>query len=264
MHIHDILNRDATTLSYEFFPPRTDAGWESLFESIRAFEPLEPSFVSVTYGAGGSTRDHTHELVVRLRRETSLDPIPHLTCIGHSRSEIRAILEPLRRGGGLEHPRPARRSAARRRPSAGRLPARDRPRARDPRRRRGDGFPGRLRHRRRRISRGASGDSQHAAADRAPQGEGRCRRRLDLLADVLRQPRVPGLVRALQARGDPDPDPRRHHADHEPLGPRAHGGPRGGHALPGTASQGGSIAARTIPSRSSGSARTGRPNSAAT
>ena len=93
MHIHDILKRDATTLSYEFFPPRTDAGWESLFESIRAFEPLEPSFVSVTYGAGGSTRDRTHELVVRLRRETSLDPIPHLTCIGHSRGEIRAILE---------------------------------------------------------------------------------------------------------------------------------------------------------------------------
>ncbi|MFZ9691912.1 MAG: methylenetetrahydrofolate reductase, partial [Phycisphaerales bacterium] len=68
MHIHDILARDATTLSYEFFPPRTDAGWESLFESIRAFEPLQPSFVSVTYGAGGSTRDRTHELVVRLRR----------------------------------------------------------------------------------------------------------------------------------------------------------------------------------------------------
>lgn len=93
MHIHDILKRDATTLSYEFFPPRSDAGWESLFESIRAFEPLEPSFVSVTYGAGGSTRDRTHELVVRLRRETSLDPVPHLTCIGHSRGEIRAILE---------------------------------------------------------------------------------------------------------------------------------------------------------------------------
>jgi methylenetetrahydrofolate reductase (NADPH) len=93
MHIHDILKRDATTLSYEFFPPRTDAGWESLFESIRAFEPLEPSFVSVTYGAGGSTRDRTHELVVRLRRETTLDPIPHLTCIGHTRAEIRAILE---------------------------------------------------------------------------------------------------------------------------------------------------------------------------
>ncbi|MGA0871505.1 MAG: methylenetetrahydrofolate reductase [NAD(P)H] [Phycisphaerales bacterium] len=93
MHIHDILKRDATTLSYEFFPPRTDAGWESLFESIRAFEPLDPSFVSVTYGAGGSTRDRTHELVVRLRRETTLDPIPHLTCIGHTRAEIRAILE---------------------------------------------------------------------------------------------------------------------------------------------------------------------------
>ena len=93
MHIHDILKRDATTLSYEFFPPRTDAGWEALFESIRAFEPLDPSFVSVTYGAGGSTRDRTHELVVRLRRETTLDPIPHLTCIGHTRAEIRAILE---------------------------------------------------------------------------------------------------------------------------------------------------------------------------
>jgi methylenetetrahydrofolate reductase (NADPH) len=93
MHIHDILARDATTLSYEFFPPRTDAGWESLFESIRAFEPLQPSFVSVTYGAGGSTRDRTHELVVRLRRESTLDPIPHLTCIGHTRAEIRAILE---------------------------------------------------------------------------------------------------------------------------------------------------------------------------
>jgi methylenetetrahydrofolate reductase (NADPH) len=93
MHIHDILARDATTLSYEFFPPRTDAGWESLFESIRAFEPLQPSFVSVTYGAGGSTRDRTHELVVRLRRESTLDPIPHLTCIGHTRAEIHAILE---------------------------------------------------------------------------------------------------------------------------------------------------------------------------
>ena len=72
MHIADVLARDATSLSFEFFPPKTDAGWESLYRSIAEFEPLAPSFVSVTYSAGGSTRDNTHALVVRLRRETKL------------------------------------------------------------------------------------------------------------------------------------------------------------------------------------------------
>ena len=75
MHIADVLARDATSLSFEFFPPKTDAGWESLYRSIAEFEPLAPSFVSVTYGAGGSTRDNTHALVVRLRRETRLEAI---------------------------------------------------------------------------------------------------------------------------------------------------------------------------------------------
>jgi methylenetetrahydrofolate reductase (NADPH) len=93
MHIADVLARDATSLSFEFFPPKTDAGWESLYRSIAEFEPLAPSFVSVTYGAGGSTRDNTHALVVRLRRETALEPVPHLTCFGHTKDEIRAILE---------------------------------------------------------------------------------------------------------------------------------------------------------------------------
>ena len=93
MHIREILGRDPVTISYEFFPPKDDAGWSVLFESIREFEPLRPSFVSVTYGAGGSTRDRTHDLVVRLRRETSLEPIPHLTCLGHRRDEVRSILE---------------------------------------------------------------------------------------------------------------------------------------------------------------------------
>ncbi len=92
MHIREILQAGRTTLSFEFFPPRSDAGWQSLFETIRECEALLPGFVSVTYGAGGSTREHTHELVLRLRRETSLDPIPHLTCIGHRRGEIREIL----------------------------------------------------------------------------------------------------------------------------------------------------------------------------
>lgn len=93
MHVADILARDGLTTSFEFFPPRTPLGWESLYATIRDFESLAPSFVSVTYGAGGSTRDQTHELVVRLRRDSKLDPVPHLTCVGHTRAEIEAILE---------------------------------------------------------------------------------------------------------------------------------------------------------------------------
>jgi len=93
MHMADILARDACTASFEFFPPQKDAGWEQLFASIAALERLAPSFVSVTYGAGGSTRERTRELVLRLRRETSLDPVPHLTCVGHTKAEMQAILE---------------------------------------------------------------------------------------------------------------------------------------------------------------------------
>lgn len=93
MHFRDIVARDGRTISFEFFPPKTEGGWESLYASIKELEPLAPSFVSVTYGAGGSTRDRTHDLVVRLKRDTALDPIPHLTCVGHSGKEIRIILE---------------------------------------------------------------------------------------------------------------------------------------------------------------------------
>jgi len=93
MHVADIFARDGLTVSYEFFPPRSPQGWESLYGTIAEFEALSPSFVSVTYGAGGSTRDQTNELVVRLRRTTRLDPVPHLTCIGHTRAEIEALLE---------------------------------------------------------------------------------------------------------------------------------------------------------------------------
>ena len=93
MHIADILAREGTSISFEFFPPKTDAGWESLYKTIAEFESLCPSFVSVTYGAGGSTRDNTHALVVRLRRDTALEPVPHLTCFGHTKDEIRAILQ---------------------------------------------------------------------------------------------------------------------------------------------------------------------------
>lgn len=92
MHFGDIVKRDGRTVSFEFFPPRGDAGWETLFAALRELEPLAPSFVSVTYGAGGTTRDRTHDLVLRLRSETTLDPVPHLTCVGHTAPDIDAIL----------------------------------------------------------------------------------------------------------------------------------------------------------------------------
>jgi methylenetetrahydrofolate reductase (NADPH) len=93
MHISDILKEGAPTFSFEFFPPKTPQGVEQLFENIRQLEPLKPAFVSVTYGAGGSTREMTHDLVLRLKSTTSLDPIPHLTCVGHTEAEIEKILE---------------------------------------------------------------------------------------------------------------------------------------------------------------------------
>lgn len=92
MHIHDILQRDSTTFSFEFFPPKTTQAWDELFERISDFESLSPSFVSVTYGAGGSTRERTHELVVKLKERGRLDPVPHLTTIGHTDDEVNQIL----------------------------------------------------------------------------------------------------------------------------------------------------------------------------
>ena len=83
------------TVSFEFFPPKTDAGFDKLFETIAALRPLNPSFVDVTYGAGGSTREKTLELTGRIRRETDLDVMAHLTCVGHSAEEVGGILDQL-------------------------------------------------------------------------------------------------------------------------------------------------------------------------
>ena len=80
------------TVSFEFFPPKHDAGWLSLGRTIAELEPLEPSFVSVTYGAGGSTRTKTADLVSWVRRQTAIPPMAHLTCQGHTRADIRGIL----------------------------------------------------------------------------------------------------------------------------------------------------------------------------
>lgn len=93
MHIQDIMAKGEATFSFEFFPPKTTEASEALYETISELEAYAPSFVSVTYGAGGSTRELTHDLVVRLKNTTTLDPIPHLTCVCHQEADIRSILE---------------------------------------------------------------------------------------------------------------------------------------------------------------------------
>jgi methylenetetrahydrofolate reductase (NADPH) len=73
------------SVSFEFFPPGDEAMEKTLWESIRYLEPLNPRFVSVTYGADGSTRERTHNVVSRVQKETELNCVPHLTCVGASR-----------------------------------------------------------------------------------------------------------------------------------------------------------------------------------
>lgn len=90
--ISDLLAR-GRTFSFEFFPPKTDDAQASLGRVIAELEPLHPSFVSVTYGAGGSTRQRTKEVVTWIRHETGLNPMAHLTCVGHRRAEIASILD---------------------------------------------------------------------------------------------------------------------------------------------------------------------------
>jgi methylenetetrahydrofolate reductase (NADPH) len=80
------------TYSFEFFPPKNEAGWLSLGRTIAELEPLAPSFVSVTYGAGGSTRTKTADLVSWVRRQTAISPMAHLTCQGHTRRDITDVL----------------------------------------------------------------------------------------------------------------------------------------------------------------------------
>jgi methylenetetrahydrofolate reductase (NADPH) len=93
MLVRDLLAQHKTTFSFEFFPPKQEADWEKLFQTIKELIPLKPSHVSVTYGAGGTTRERTHNLVVRIRKETDLTVVSHLTTVGSSREEIYGILK---------------------------------------------------------------------------------------------------------------------------------------------------------------------------
>jgi methylenetetrahydrofolate reductase (NADPH) len=85
--------RQRLKVSFEFSPPRTPEAEESLWQAIRRLEPLGPEFVSVTYGAGGSTRERTHRTVLRMLGETTLKPAAHLTCVDASRAEVDAVIE---------------------------------------------------------------------------------------------------------------------------------------------------------------------------
>jgi methylenetetrahydrofolate reductase (NADPH) len=95
----DIFKSHRTTLSFEFFPPKSEEAAESLYATISQLESLKPTFVSVTYGAGGTTRELTHDLVMRIHKDTSLDPVPHLTSVCHSEAQISEILEKYAQAG---------------------------------------------------------------------------------------------------------------------------------------------------------------------
>jgi methylenetetrahydrofolate reductase (NADPH) len=86
-------NQNAVNVSFEFFPPKSDEAEANLWSAIRRLEPLNPAFVSVTYGAGGSTRERTHRTVQRIIRETTLRPAAHLTCVEASRDEVDEVIE---------------------------------------------------------------------------------------------------------------------------------------------------------------------------
>ena len=91
--IGELIRRGERSFSFEFFPPKDEAGEEQLWKAISELEPYQPTFVSVTYGAGGTSRDTTVRVTGRIARETSMLPMGHLTCVGHTREELSAILE---------------------------------------------------------------------------------------------------------------------------------------------------------------------------
>jgi methylenetetrahydrofolate reductase (NADPH) len=99
MRIDTLFARDEPVFSFEFFPPKTPEGEANLFQAVQELRALEPAYVSVTYGAGGSTRDKTLDIVTRIRREHGLEAMAHFTCVGATVDELRATLDRFRDAG---------------------------------------------------------------------------------------------------------------------------------------------------------------------
>jgi len=99
LKITDILKHDRPVLSLEFFPPNSSEEMEQLLQTLKSVKRLDPGFISVTYGAGGGTRDKTLDIVERAKSQIGLESAAHVTCIGHSKSEVSGILDGLVRAG---------------------------------------------------------------------------------------------------------------------------------------------------------------------
>ncbi len=99
MRINEILAAETPVFSFEFFPPKTDAGEQNLYAALSDLKALEPSFVSVTYGAGGSSREKTIEIVKRIKEQFGLEAMAHFTCVGATVAELRETLDEMREAG---------------------------------------------------------------------------------------------------------------------------------------------------------------------
>lgn len=99
MKISQMIGEGRPLFSFEFFPPKDDAASTQLLQTLNDLKPLRPDFVSVTYGAGGSTRTKTLEVVSRIKHEIGMESMAHLTCVGHSKGEIREVLQDLAKRG---------------------------------------------------------------------------------------------------------------------------------------------------------------------
>src|SRR4051812_50106649 len=108
MRIDQILGHGKPNISFDFSPPKTEAGFTSLFQTVEELKPLRPSYVSVTYGAGGSTRQKTVQLVERIQSEAKIRSMAHLTCVGHTADEIGGDPHDPWEGGGPQRLPPRR------------------------------------------------------------------------------------------------------------------------------------------------------------
>ncbi len=99
MHIRDLLDGPKPSLSFEFFPPKDDIGFWDLYRTIESLKPVQPTYVSVTYGAGGVTRRKTLDLVARIKNDIGIESMAHLTCVGATKVELGGVVDDLKQRG---------------------------------------------------------------------------------------------------------------------------------------------------------------------